>query len=305
MDELSFAGSTVGEPWWIVGEVVAKILEPAGYAVIISDEPYGEHNVPWMASGRSQLGCTGVSNLALSLRHVTDDGGGEFASLRAIASIDHPSWHALAVRRGSGISSLDDIAAHKIGACFMGSGGGPGTLLGLLMEQHGFSLDELKSWGGSVLPFLGRAEHTAVRDGAVDVMFSGIYAGYTPHGRYWFEATMLHEMDFLDFAPGFIDRALEMFPGIYTKSFIPHNLFPGIDRDIAALYSKSLALYCRDDAPDGLVDLVVRGLDEQSELLMHTPSPLWYDRRTVALDLPLPLHPAAARYYESVGYALG
>lgn len=305
MDEVSFAGSTVGEPWWIVGEVVAKILERSGHPVIISDEPYGEHNVPWVASGKSQLGCTAISNLELSLRRGANDGEGDFACLRAIARLDHPSWHALAIRRGSGISSLDDIAAHRIGACFIGSGGGPDTLLGLLMAHHGFSLDELRSWGGSVLPFLGRAEHTAVRDGVVDVMFSGIYAGYTPHGRYWFEATMLHEMDFLDFAPGFIDRALEMFPGIYTKSFIPHNLFPGIDRDIEALGSKSLAVYCRDDTPDSVVDLVVRGLDEQSELLMYTPSPLWYDRRTVALDLPLPLHRAAARYYDSVGYPSG
>ena len=55
---LTFAGSTVGEPWWTIGEIVAKVLEPHGYQVTIAHESFADNNVRWITGRKAHVGVT-------------------------------------------------------------------------------------------------------------------------------------------------------------------------------------------------------------------------------------------------------
>ena len=54
--EITFSGSTIGEPWWTLGEIVAKVLTPRGYKVNVTDKSAGYANIRWVSSGKSDLG---------------------------------------------------------------------------------------------------------------------------------------------------------------------------------------------------------------------------------------------------------
>src|ERR1051326_4918050 len=65
--------STIGEPWWTVGEIVAEGLQPFGYEVKVEDDPASHNNIPWVMDGRADSGVTTTSRL-IELIHDVEEG---------------------------------------------------------------------------------------------------------------------------------------------------------------------------------------------------------------------------------------
>lgn len=36
--EFTFAGSSYGEPWWVIGDITRRLLEPHGFTVSVATE---------------------------------------------------------------------------------------------------------------------------------------------------------------------------------------------------------------------------------------------------------------------------
>jgi uncharacterized protein len=302
LQQLTFAGSTIGEPWWTVGEIVAAALQPHGYDVTVEHESASHRNIPWVMQGRAQLGVTTDRHLAAARDKKGLHAESSLDDLRALATISRPNWLALAVRRNLGLTSLHEVRQRQYPLRILAGGTERGEELDLVLRYHGFTLDDLLAWGGAHYRWSGRMEGPWVRQGLVDALLGNIYSGYTPHGRYWYEATVLMDLHFLDFEAGLIEQLVQEYG--YQRGTIPHGLFPGLDRDIPSVSQQSMVIYARKDLPDDLAALVARSLDARSDLFKQARSPLYYERERVAVNDFLPLHPAAERYYRERGYPI-
>lgn len=302
MTKVLFAGSTVGEPWWLAGEIARDALRPHGYDVDITDESYSNHNIPWIWSGKAQLGATVPEHFAPAKAGRPEYGGAKVEDLRAIANIIRPSWLGLAVRGELGISSLREVKQKRIPMRLFSPPTDTGTLVDVVLRHHGFSMDEAKGWGSQHFRWSGRRKESHVRDDEVDVMLGNIYHGYTPHGRFWFEATTLYDMKFLDLEPSLIED-LVTHHGMERGS-IPELLFRGVDREIPSVMQTQMLIYCRKDQPDAFAETVARALDENAQLFKEKRVPFYWERDRIGTNDFLPLHPAVERYYRSKGYPI-
>jgi TRAP-type uncharacterized transport system substrate-binding protein len=91
--------------------------------------------------------------------------------------------------------------------------------------------------------------------------------------------------------------------GAYA-GLIPFRLVRGVNRPVRTIYRPLQGYLARDDMPHDFAYLFARTLDEGRALLRQTHIPFSYDERTVAMDVGVPLHPGAARYYREKDYPL-
>ncbi len=299
---LAVATSTIGEPWWTCGEVIQESLAPQGWTVGVIHESYSHKNIPWILERKADIGVTSTRHLAAATERKGVHADSDLSGLVAIATIVRPSWLGLAARRDLGIASLDDVRERKMPIRLLAGGTERGGELDVVLRHHGLTLDEIVSWGGQHFRWSGRMNGSYVRDGVVDVMLGNIYAGYTPHGRFWYEATILNDMRFLDFGPKLIDELVHDFG--YSRGIIPEGLFPGVDRDIPSVEQENVLIYCRRDLPDDVAGLIARALDENADLFKAQRSPFYYERHQIGRNAYLPLHPAVESYYRSKGYPI-
>jgi TRAP-type uncharacterized transport system substrate-binding protein len=295
---MTFAGSTVGEPWWITGEIVAKVLKPHGYQVKISNESFSDNNVRWVSGRKADIGvCTSVL-MRSAIKGIHDYVGEKHTNLTSIATLRRPAWIGLALRHEIGISDLGEVKKRKYPLRILALKSDRGSLLDAILIHHGLSLGEIESWGGRSLKWTGTSGQ--VREGIVDMMLGNIYLGYTAFSRSWHEATTLFDMRFLSLDKTLIAKLVKKYG--YKSGSIPHGLFRGVDRDVPTVVDDYLFVYCLGTQPDKLVRLVAEGLDKNSELFKQTRSAIYYDRNEVWKNSMIPLHPAAERYYRSQGY---
>lgn len=301
MSKVLFAASTVGEPWWLAGEIVRDVLTPLGHEVEIFHESASNHNLPWIQQGRANIGITTPEHFLGCRQGRPEYEGAKLEDMRAICTIIRPSWLGLAVRADLGVTDLRQLETRKIPFSLFSPPPDDGTLVDEVLRYHGFSMEEAKSWGAKHFRWSGRRQESHVRDNEVNVFLGNIYCGYTPHGRFWYEATELYEMRFLDFEPKLIDQLVKH-PGL-ERGAIPELLFRWIDREIPSVIQSQLVMYCRKDQPDELIGALVKAMDENAELFKLKRVPFYYERDRIGLNAFLPLHPAAERYYRSQGYA--
>jgi TRAP-type uncharacterized transport system substrate-binding protein len=298
--QITFAGSTVGEPWWQVGEVVAKVLEPHGYQVNITHESFAANNVRWITGRKAEVGATTPSHLEPATKGIHEFEGEEHKDFTSIATVKRPNWLALALRHDTGLCDLHDVKKKQYPLRILAASPDKGRLLDTVLRHYGMSLEEIQSWGGRFMKWSGRERGSYVREGVVDMMLGNIYIGYTPHNRFWYEATTLFDMRFLNLDEALIEKLVNEYG--YVRGTIPHDLFRGVDRDIPSVGQEFIYIYCLKSQPAELVRLIAEGLDKNSDFFKQTRSAFYYERNEVWRNPYIPLHPAAEEYYRSKGY---
>ncbi len=298
--EITFAGSTPGEPWSQVGYVVGKVLAPHGYTVEVLSETSSQRNIPWMMKGGSPVGATSENHLAVAALHRPPHENSRLDDLVAIATLKRPAFVGLAIRRNLGVTSLRQLADLHYPVRYLASDPTPGGLTDLVFRHYGLQPDQIVQWGGKHYRWSGREGGNYIREGVIDVLLGNCYSGFTPHGRFWYEATVLMDLLFLDLEPELVDTlAREL---LYTPAVMPEGLFPQVDRDVNTVAEDGVVIYCRRDLPHDFALLVARSLDEHSDLFRYQRSPLYYLREAIGVNEYLPLHPAVEAYYRSRGY---
>lgn len=299
MPTLRFAGSSIGEPWSICGLVAARALAAYGYEVTVAHDSNSHRNIPYIVARRAEVGATTPRHLTAARAGTGDHTNDSVDELAALAVIRRPQWLALAVRPDLAVDDLREAGRRRMPLRIFAGTPAAGEDLDVVLRHHGFTMDDVLSWGGRHLRWHAQPRDFYVRDGIVDVLLAWIYVGYTPTSHHWLEATVLKGFRFLDFDAALIDRLAGLG---HARGTIPDGLLPGVDRDIPSVVQDTIVIYGRRDLPDALAELVVRALDEHSELFSHARLPLYYERERVARCDELALHPAAERYYRSRGY---
>jgi len=316
-----FGGSCQLCPWGTMGEVVKAALKPYGWdvqicyscaggpraALLVSKKaiatPPRNPSFPDLSTpkGPIDFGATGVEFLQWAYLGINDfakDPGSPQKQLRAIASIQEPSYYIVAVRTGSGITDLQQIVEKHLPVKMVAKMQG-GEITPMVMEYYGISKGTLESFGGTF-------DEDRVRDSArdkdkdVDVLIGWGAPVNAPEYALWNRVSQKFDLQFLELPPDLRAKLIKRFHLAERK--IPPGLFRGIDKPIPAVTRNGTVVYGRTDMPEEFAYTLAKALDEHQELLMWTHMNWSYNSRTVWKTLDVPLHPGAARYYKERGY---
>ena len=242
---------------------------------------------------------------------LTGDGmfaGHPMPNLRALAVLPQVDRMVLAVHSKFGIKTYDDLRRKKPALTIATSVDDGTNFIGYvaqrLMEAHGISEDTLNSWGGKYIKNT-RPEQSIglMAEGKVDALLQE--AIMTP----WWREVIEKSHDVVPIpaeANGLahLDKELGL-PAVRIRAGFWDNL----EEELPAVDFSDFVVLVRDDLPDDIAYLLTWALVETRFKLeaqyQHIPSersPLSYplDPRKMA-DTPLPLHPAAKRYYKAAG----
>lgn len=236
--------------------------------------------------------------------------------LRAIAAFPHFDQFAVAVRRDLGIRSIAEIRERriplKISTAPLHLTHPAGWLLDILLEEYGMSIEDIESWGGAVIhgdrqPNLlesvprDRIDRVSgMRSGALNAVFDEAMMTLP-----WKHIADTVDLDFLPVDEDVLDR-LKVKYGV-DRAVLPAGSLRGIDRDIPTVDFSGWVLFCREDFPEDLAYLTLKGIEEQKlqiESLFREYQGLTgpIEISTMWQNTGVPLHEGARRFYQERGF---
>ncbi|MDH7797725.1 MULTISPECIES: TAXI family TRAP transporter solute-binding subunit [unclassified Beijerinckia] len=231
--------------------------------------------------------------------------------LRALATLPQNDRLVLAIAPEFGVSSFAELRAKKPALSIATSADDGTNFIGFTarryMEAHGITEEMLTSWGGQYLDTV-RPEQSLflMRDGEADaVLQEAVLAPW------WAEVMRKRQAIALPAE----DQALTTLEKTYGlgRNSLPAGFWDTLSRDLPTLDFSDFVVLVRNDLPDDVAYLLTWCLCETRQVLEQQYRHLPPDRSPVSYPLvpekmartPIPLHPAAARFYREAGHLKG
>ncbi|MSQ52888.1 MAG: hypothetical protein EXR28_13475 [Betaproteobacteria bacterium] len=224
--------------------------------------------------------------------------------VRTIAIIPSLDQMVFAVKSDTGIRRFEEIAEKKA-PLRVGLRGDPRHGLNTIMDHitaaAGFSLNDLKTWGGEPrrfgpLPWPGGEKFQALERGEINAIFDEA-------SDIWIDDAINAGMTILPLAESTVKRLEAMG---YRRGIIRCELFPRLQADVLSIDFSGWPIFVRTELPDERVTQICAALDERKH---HIPwqgvGPLPVElmcRDAPDAPLDVPLHPAAERFWRARGY---
>jgi TRAP-type uncharacterized transport system substrate-binding protein len=264
-----------------------------------SDSPATIHEV---AAGKVQFAMINPS-MILKLASLGSAPFKEPIPLRVIAVLPALDQMVFAVKKATGLTTFSDIRTRQFPLRVSLRGQADHSLhliVSHVLAAAGFSLDDIRSWGGEVrydggMPY-GANRIGAVERGEIDAIFDeGASA--------WGNMALELDMTFLSLDQTILQR-LEG-AGL-RRGLIEQKYFPKLATDVATLDFSGWPIYTHKDTLDALVSDFCRALESSKDRVpwaKDEPLPLaQMVRDTPEGHLEVPLHPAAERFWSERGY---
>jgi TRAP-type uncharacterized transport system substrate-binding protein len=224
--------------------------------------------------------------------------------VRAIAVIPSLDQCVFAVKSETGLKTVEEIAAKKT-PLRLGLRGDPrhglNTMVDHIVEAAGFSLADLRSWGGDPkrfgpLPWPGGEKFKALARGEINSIFDEA-------ADYWIDDALDAGMTILPMAEATV-RKLEA--GGYRRGIIRKALFPRLPADVLSIDFSGWPIFVHADLPEERAAQICAALDERkANIPWQGDGPLPVEkmcRDAPETPLDVPLHPGAERYWKKRGY---
>ena len=195
----------------------------------------------------------------------------------------HPSILHLIARAGGSVSNFADLRGKQVA---IGPAGGPTvTLTSLLLEAHGMSLDDI------VPSFLSYSDgFTQLGDANVDAAFA--LAGFPTAAV--MQTRVTQELAFIHVEPTVIARLLARNPYYYQVD-LPAQVYD-TETGSTVLSIPNILIVRGSESDDAVFKVVESIYDHIAELRESIAIAEQIDVAK-SVNLPIPLHPGAARYF--------
>ncbi|KAF5025394.1 hypothetical protein F66182_2496 [Fusarium sp. NRRL 66182] len=297
---------------WITQEFADR-AGPRTRTAIWSWRGGGMEGFQMVEDGEAHLAIATPANLMSSA--LTGEGifnGRKYSHLRALATLPQNDRIVLALDPSLGCKTFADIRAKKPKMKIVlppdSLDSATGYVSNRYLEAHGISAADIIAWGGEIIaPRNGRADQCLIP--AQDPN-SGITAVIQ-------EAIMTPWWDLIIDQRGFIpipaeQKVLEQLhktlPGLGPGT-LPAGYWKSLKEELPTLTFNDFVMFVRDDLPDDVVYLITWLLDQTKWVInsqyQHIPQdkcPLGYPFEPEKMCItPLPLHPAAEKYWRESG----
>lgn len=264
-------------------------------------------NVRAVGRGEVDVGiATPAPAVALALDGRGPYGDEPFPDLRALGLVPQRDRMVMAVRADTGVRSFADLRERKLPLRITtGPDDGEGHV-GLaarrLMAQAGVPEDDLLSWGGSYLDFEYPWEcFAALQAGQADAVIQEAIMG-----PWWTQVADEIDLAFLPIEEevlGWFEREWG-----WPRAELPAGYLRGVDAPLPCLDFSDFVVFTRSDLADDVAHLIAWCMGETRERLERQYRHIPPERCGVTYPLvpaemgrtPFPLHPGAARYYDSL-----
>lgn len=215
----------------------------------------------------------------------------------------YPSWDrfVIAVRRGSGVRSLADVAARRPplrASVREDATHSTRVLLDQLLPLYGFSLADFQNWGGGLQlngPPGDPRRLAALRQGSVDIVFDEGIGTWLPIAlENGYEPLVLEEE--------VLSRLEELG---WRRAVLPRERYAALAADSVCIDYSGWPLYTRAALPEEDAYRICAAIGERVEEIPWESSFASLAQLaggSEATPLEVPLHPGAERWYRERGY---
>ena len=237
-------------------------------------------------------------------------GTGAFDSPRNVATVavmPHEDQLGFAIADRLGFTSLEEVAEARYPLRVSTRGSldvCTSIMVDVVLRAHGFSLEDLRSWGGEVYNDQPMPMHPSrmgrLAAGEIDAIFDEGVGG-------WADMLAGAGATLLPIAP---DRLAELGEQGFRATTVHAERFPTLAADVPTVDFGGWPIYCRADAADDLVDRFCRALAARRERIPWeigpaSQPPLPLERMvndSPGTPLDVPLHPAARAVWIEHGW---
>lgn len=298
--ELKIGSNKVGSTWYVQAACLADVVRNAYPDIKIDASPIagGIGNLKLLAQGKMNIALTMDNNAKWAY-----DGNVLFdkpaKNLRAIVGGLDQFYVGIAVRRGSGINSLEELLEKKPKVRLMtvqrGTTGEASAAQ--ILEACGFSYDDIKKWGGSVEHTDFEAITNAIKDGRCDIFIQALSKGHPT----FTELAVTGKIDLIGLSQKSLDY-LEKYG--YSQSVLPANNFKGQAKDLVLPGYRTM-LTVTDKLDDDTAYKITKAIVENKDALVKGHKAFTdFDPKQGQNPKNLggvPLHPGAIKYYKEKG----
>lgn len=224
--------------------------------------------------------------------------------VRLLAVIPSFDQFVFAVSGKTGLKRFEDIATTRYPLRISVRGipdHGVNVMLNDIARAAGFSLDDLRSWGGEVreegwMPWPDGPKFKAIADGEIDAVFDEA-------SDIWGEHALDIGMTLLPLA----ETTVQTLEGMgYRRALLKKSAFAKLPEDVLTVDFSGWPIFVHAELPDERVAQICAALDARKHKIpWQGEGPLPVERMCrEAPDTPvdIPFHPAAERFWRERGY---
>lgn len=291
--QLSIATGGTGGVWYPYGGALARVI---GRHVRNADATAevtaaSVDNLRFLSRGTADIAFTMADALADAANARGPFEGDGRIPARALASI-YTNYLHLVARSDRGITSVADLEGRVVGTGSPGSGSE--TIALRLLDAAGLRRGrDVTTYGLSASQSVD-----AFRDGKIDAFF---WMGGIPTGSILdLMSTDASRVTFIA-TDDLIDKLNARHGPTYFRTLIPANAYPRLERSIPTLGVSNVLVVHRAMSDALAYEITKAMFEHKAELVAVHPEARHLDPARASRDLPVPLHPGAARYYRERG----
>ena len=295
---LTLSGGGMGGGWFIYLTALADVWEPNIPDLMTTVVPgAGISNIISVDEKLTDIGLTFNIN-AFEAIHGLEPFGKKYTDLRSLFNMRRPAIYHFPVLSRLGISSLDELVEKqypiRIDSGQRGSGGELGV--SRILEAHGVTYEDIRSWGGSV-SFSSQSDAIGrIRDGHLDAVWNNATLGIP----WLLDLTQTTEVTFLTLNEEAVEKLQKTYG--YVPELVEAGVYPKQDQPFLSVSELAIAFVHKDMDEDLVYTLTKLVWENIDYLYKIHPGFEDMDPKTSWMDAGFELHPGAERYYREMGY---
>lgn len=300
-EELKIGSNKVGSTWYVQAACIADVVKKSYPEIKIDAAPIagGIGNLKLMGRGQMFIALT-MDNNNLWAWNGTELFDEPIRNIRVLAGGMDQFYVGIAVRKGSGIKSLEDIVKtkQKIRLMTVQRGTTGEASAAHVLEAVGMSYNDIRSWGGSVEHTDFEAITNAIKDGRCDVFIQALSKGHPT----FTELAVLGKIELITVSQEALDA---MGKYGYSQTILPKDTFKGQEEDLL-LPGYRTTLTVTDSMDDETAYKITKAVVESKDDLIkgHKAFEPFIPEEAGREENRggIPLHPGAEKYYLEKGY---
>ncbi|MCX2720897.1 TAXI family TRAP transporter solute-binding subunit [Roseibium salinum] len=280
--ELRIGTASLGGAYYPMGQALANSINnfAEGYTMLPIVTGGGAENPRLIASGEVD-----VAIAPASLAFFAHEGRTPYPEALPISGLGilHSSVLHMVTLPGSGIKSVTDLRGRTVAVG--PAGGGTLNILNDLLSMYDMTMEDITP------SFLSYADgFSQLADGSVDASFA--LAGFPTSAVV--QAAATNDLEFIELSDENMAELKARFP-YYGGVVVPADVY-GTDAPVSVISSANLLIAPADMDEDLAFTLTQAVYDHMDALIAENALAASIEPEA-SLDLPIPLHPGAARYF--------
>ena len=284
-EKLRIGTASLGGAYYPMGQALSSMVNKhaEGFEMVPIVTGGGAENPRLVDSGEVDLGIAPASLSFLAVK-----GKGPYKdplNIMAMGTL-HSSILHMVTLPGSGIEGIEDLKGKRM--AIGPAGGGTISILRNMFKIYDMTLEDI------VPSFLSYSDgFSQLADGNVDAAFA--LAGFPTSAVLQTGATK--ELKFIELGDEMMDKLTATFP-YYSNATVPADVY-GTDSDITVIGSANM-LIASGDMDDARATVLLNAIYGNMDDLISENALAKQIVPVKSLELPIPLHPAATKYFEAL-----